>query len=178
MDQNPNTPDQSTQNDNPNQPSDKGSKRWWVWPLIIILAALALNAYQKYRQNAAPTGPGIPWLKDYDQAILKAQQENKLLLVAFSSQGCPPCRRMKQNVYHHPDVLQAAQNFIPVYIDTDQYGILAIQFNIPGTPTFQIHDSSSQILHSFAGYHSPTEFIQQIQHVLPQTPPAANNETP
>ena len=170
MDQNQNNFEQSTLDKNGQSPHRQGSKRWWAWPIVILLCALGISAYQGYRQDSTPAndGPSIAWLNDYDTAVKLAQQENKTLLIAFSRHGCPACNQMKSNVYNDPGVLQVSQEFVAVYIDTDaaQNRSVVNRFGVEWLPTYVILQGDSQILHSFAGYNGPAEFISQLRSGL------------
>ncbi len=63
---------------------------------------------------------GIQGYFDYDEALAAAKAEGKPLLIDFTGHGCVNCRKMEENVWSDPAVLQRLkENFVMValYID-------------------------------------------------------------
>ncbi len=57
---------------------------------------------------------------DYDQAIAFARKENKPLFIDFTGHGCVNCRKMEQNVWSDPEVLQRLKDeyvVVAIYVD-------------------------------------------------------------
>lgn len=66
-------------------------------------------------------GPhGLMVFKDYQKALKYAQKSNKPLLIDFTGHGCVNCRRMEQNVWSSPGVLQHLKSsvvIVSLYVD-------------------------------------------------------------
>ncbi|MBN1436507.1 MAG: thioredoxin family protein [Sedimentisphaerales bacterium] len=167
MDQNQTNPEQlPTEDKTPSCCSScsSSSQRWWAWPLVIVVCAVLISTYKSCQQDRALSGPSIEWLHDYNTAVAQAQQENKPLLIVFSREGCPGCDQMKRRVYPHPDVLQASEAFVPVYVDTNvpENGWLIDHFRIEVIPTYVIQRGNT-VVRRFLGPISPDEFIEELQ---------------
>ena len=107
------------------------------------------------------------WMTDYDKAMEKAVAENKHVLLFFTgSDWCPPCKRIKQEVYTSEAFKQyAEEKFILLLADfpkrpenklsPDQESknkALARVFNPRGFPTSIILDKEGNELKRWVGY--------------------------
>ncbi len=65
--------------------------------------------------SAAPEN----WIQDYSAARIKAEKENRPMLVLFmGSDWCPACIRLERTVLSKADFRKyAEENFVPVYLD-------------------------------------------------------------
>jgi thiol:disulfide interchange protein DsbD len=63
---------------------------------------------------------GLNCAHDYEEGLAKARAENKPLLIDFTGYACVNCRRMEENVWSKPEVLQLMkENFIVVSLYVD-----------------------------------------------------------
>jgi thiol:disulfide interchange protein DsbD len=68
---------------------------------------------------------GIEPLRDYEQALALARQENKPLLIDFTGWACVNCRRMEENVWTDQKVLDLMKNkFVVVSLYVDERRLL------------------------------------------------------
>ncbi len=64
-------------------------------------------------------------LRDYEEALTLARQQNKPLLIDFTGWACVNCRRMEENVWTDPDVLALMKNkFVVVSLYVDERKVL------------------------------------------------------
>lgn len=59
-------------------------------------------------------------LRDYEEALALAKKENKPLLIDFTGWACVNCRRMEENVWTNPEVLDLMKNkyvVVSLYVD-------------------------------------------------------------
>lgn len=64
-------------------------------------------------------------LRDYEQALELARKENKPLLIDFTGWACVNCRRMEENVWTNPEVLELMKNkFVVVSLYVDERKVL------------------------------------------------------
>lgn len=64
-------------------------------------------------------------LRDYEEALALARKENKPLLIDFTGWACVNCRRMEENVWTNPEVLDLMKNkFVVVSLYVDERKIL------------------------------------------------------
>lgn len=58
------------------------------------------------------------WLKDYDEALKVSKEENKKVLVYFTgSDWCPPCIRLKRDLFDTEEFAELAQDYVLLYVD-------------------------------------------------------------
>lgn len=81
--------------------------------LIILLFPVLLSA-----QNDLKKTDTAKWLKNYDKAIKKAKKEDKNVLVYFTgSDWCPPCKKLKTDLFQSPAFAAISKDYILLYID-------------------------------------------------------------
>jgi thiol:disulfide interchange protein len=65
-------------------------------------------------------GEQLEWMTNrYQDALAKARQENKLVLVSFTGYACTNCHWMKANMFTRPEVASAMRDFVLVELYTD-----------------------------------------------------------
>jgi thioredoxin-related protein len=122
------------------------------------------------------------WLTDYDTAMAQATNENKHVLVFFTgSDWCPPCKRIKKNLYNSDTFKEyAKENLVLVIADFPKRKenklspeqeaknrALAKVFNPRGFPTTIILDTSGDELNRWVGYDpaGAESYIQQFKEI-------------
>jgi YHS domain-containing protein/thiol-disulfide isomerase/thioredoxin len=109
---------------------------------------------------------GIPWLDSVPEAQRIARQEQRLLLIHFYSDTCPPCRKLDQVVFTNPEVHRAmAANYIPVKINGDRSRSTATQFQVDRWPTDVIADHQGRVLYKTVSPQDPARYIQLLNAV-------------
>jgi thioredoxin-related protein len=115
--------------------------------------------------GAATATAGSDWLKDYDQAMTKAKEEGKILLVKFhGSDWCPPCIKLDKEVLATSEFKSLADQAL-VLVDADfprkfklaenqqaHNEALARKFEIEAFPTVLIIDGEGKVLDKMVGY--------------------------
>jgi YHS domain-containing protein/thioredoxin-like negative regulator of GroEL len=90
---------------------------------------------------------GIQWLTDPAQAYGIAQREQRLVLLHFYSDSCPPCRMLEQQVFPDPQVAGAvARDYVPVKINTTQARDLVEYYRVRQVPTDVVLDTQGRVL--------------------------------
>jgi thiol:disulfide interchange protein len=98
---------------------------------LSLLSGLAPPTFYSYHADAQKKagGPhaecplGINCYHDFDEAVIAAKEQGKPLLVDFTGYGCVNCRKMEENVWNKPGVLEHLRdNYIVVslYVDDKQ----------------------------------------------------------
>jgi len=60
---------------------------------------------------------GLDWAHSYDQAVAKAKQEHKNIMVFIEATHCPYCDKMKEEVLSKEYMPHALEEFIPLILD-------------------------------------------------------------
>jgi len=89
----------------------------------------------------------IPWMSDVNGAIRLAQQTNRMVLVHFYTDACPPCRKLEKVVYSQPGIGQEiAKDFVPVKVNAEKSPKIAKAYGIDRWPQDVLLDSSGKKL--------------------------------
>lgn len=131
---------------------------WPLGPLDAYVPASNVNI-----AGLAPGAGGAKgqvWLKNqYKEALARAKQENKYVLVTFTGYACTNCHWMKANMFPRPEIASAIENMILVelYTDgTDQVSednskLEESTFNTVAIPFYALMDGDGKVIASFGG---------------------------
>jgi len=114
------------------------------------------------------TAGGLQWMKnDYQAALDRGRQENKLVLVTFTGYACTNCHWMKANMFPRPEIAEIAKDLILVELFTDGTDAASeenakledVKFASVSTPFYALLDADANVL-ATAGYtRSTQEFL-------------------
>jgi len=127
----------------------------------------------------AQTGEGalgeVHWiLNDYDGALVKARQQNKLVFIDFTGYTCTNCRWMEANMFSKPEVKQELLKFVTVRLYTDGKGEIydkqqkmqQDKFGTVALPLYAIVRSDGTSVVTFPGLtRNPAEFVQFLRNI-------------
>jgi thiol:disulfide interchange protein DsbD len=108
--------------------------------------------------GGATASAGPEWMKNqYREALEKARQENKLVLVSFTGYACTNCHWMKANIFPRPEVASALKDFVLVELYTDgtdaaseaNQKVEEQKFDTPAIPFYAILDPDEKVVASF-----------------------------
>lgn len=107
------------------------------------------------------------WLHSYDEAKIQAAQQNKLVMVMLSKEGCDACWYMENIVFEDSAVdALLKKNFVPVYLDIHE-DTIPEQFKFIGTPAFYFTDAAGKkIGYGLNGASNVKDFTGKINAVL------------
>ncbi len=113
------------------------------------------------KENTAPGKTGIVWLKDEGLALSQAKSQRKPMMIDFTADWCPVCKRLEHETFSDPSVIEASKRFICVRIDcTDtndpEIRKLWSKYNVVGLPTIAFLDSHGNLKPE----QSVTEFVK------------------
>jgi thiol:disulfide interchange protein DsbD len=101
----------------------------------------------------------------YQQALAKAREEGKPVLLSFTGYACTNCHWMKANMFPRTQIAEALSNFVLVELYTDgtdepseaNQRILSDQFSTSAIPFYAIVGADGKVIASFAGLTRSTE---------------------
>ncbi len=118
-------------------------------------------------------GTGLAWMKDqYREALDRARQEKKLVLVTFTGYACTNCHWMKANMFPRPEILAEAKNMVLVELYTDgtdrsseeNSTLEETKFQTFTTPLYVLLDANENIVAKFAGStRDAAEFLKFLK---------------
>lgn len=138
---------------------------------VLLLALVGLSAYfinvelQSYFGRQALANTGLPILT-IDQAMKKAQLENKQILVDVSAIWCPNCRRLDREIFSNElvkTILNEKFVFVRLEYESDEGTNFLEKHNANGFPTLWILDNTGKTIKQLGITFAPDEFIKQLQ---------------
>jgi YHS domain-containing protein/thiol-disulfide isomerase/thioredoxin len=112
-------------------------------------------------------GPGaIRWEPDFETAMQKGGQQNRLVLIHFWNDGCPPCESVERNVFPDPQVAQAINtHYVAVKVHAGRRADLAQKFGIHAWPTdIVLTPNGFKVGQSISPQH-PGQYMQMVQQI-------------
>ncbi len=97
----------------------------WIRPALVLLLVGILSAPLGAEPEYKNMGPDIfdrqaKAEEQVDQALARARQENKRVVLLFGANWCPWCRRLHQAFTEAPALRRALQrDFVLVYVDAN-----------------------------------------------------------
>jgi thioredoxin-related protein/YHS domain-containing protein len=127
----------------------------------------------------------IPWVTDLQTARQLAQQQRRLVLLHFWTEGCMPCQRLEHHVFNQPELIRAiSTGYVPVKINAQHSARLADYYRIASVPTDIIVDASGKELYRSTSPQDPNRYIAMLDSVKAhnsvgfQTPPPQPHAMP
>lgn len=107
------------------------------------------------------------WAMTFEDAVMKAEKENKKILVEMVMEFCPFCEQVDKYILSRSEVQMVLNNhFIFVKLDINKDEIPE-HLTSRMTPTFYfLNTKGENILHEMKGAPSKSEFLNQLQYVI------------
>ncbi|MBN2768354.1 MAG: DUF255 domain-containing protein [Campylobacterales bacterium] len=101
----------------------------------------------------------LHWNATLDDAISKAQIEDKIIMVFVESEYCRWCKKMKNRTFVNPKVSQQLARIEIVKVMRDDYETLQSFPYIKGVPTMFFITPNKKIIGQIVGYVNATDFL-------------------
>jgi thiol:disulfide interchange protein DsbD len=120
---------------------------------------LASESPAAVARRGGPAG-GLEWTKnDFETALARARQNNRLVLVSFTGYACTNCHWMKANMFTRPEVAAEMKDFVLVELYTDgtdaaseaNQKLQETKFGTVAIPFYAIFDADGRVVATFAG---------------------------
>jgi len=135
--------------------------------ILFFFTAFADNGYAKSPQVEEH---GIQFLNlSWDEALQKAQAENKLIFVDFYAEWCGRCKRLKENTFPDPEVgALFNEMFINLAFDIEKADgkALAEQYNVRRHPTLLFVNGKGEVVEQATGFQNTQRLIRLGQSAL------------
>jgi thiol:disulfide interchange protein DsbD len=133
---------------------------------------------------AGQPGGELPWImNDYQQALARAKQEQKLVFIDFTGYTCTNCRWMEANMFTRPEVQHELRRYVLVRLYTDGEGemferqqhLQQAMYRTVALPFYAVVDPSGQPVVDFPGLtRDPAEFVEFLKQAQGRTPAAVH----
>lgn len=133
-----------------------------VYQLLILSSLLVVSP--------ALRSQGIEFFHGtWEEALLKAKEEDKLIFVDAFAQWCGPCKRMAASTFPDPEVgALFNQHFLSLKIDMEQGMGLEFRkkFPVNAYPTLFFIDQDQKLIQQSVGAKAPADLIALAQGIL------------
>jgi len=117
-------------------------------------------------QETTPRPPVPTDLEPLASALREAEQKHKPLLIEFRANWCTPCKRMEQETFRDPTVVDLLSLYVVLTIDTDEHIELAEAFGIVGIPDIRLQSLNGQRHKQLQGFQTANAIIPELQMFL------------
>lgn len=151
-------------------------------PALLVAVLVAFVSYQNVADAATGSdGDKAAWMTDYVAAKQAAKQQGKPMLLEFTgSDWCPPCMRMKKEVFSQaPFIDYSAEKLVLVKLDFPrrkaqsdelkaQNETLAKQYGVRGFPTVILVSPDGDVLNSEVGFRpgGAESYVEHLEGIL------------
>jgi thiol:disulfide interchange protein DsbD len=122
--------------------------------LLALVAAVCVSA------SAEEEADG--WRHSYDEGIAAAKAENKPVLLDFTAEWCVWCRKMEEDVFTDPSVIQSLEDFVCIRVDTEADPRVALAYQVRSLPRFVILNTFGEVTVDRTGYMPTEVFLEAL----------------
>jgi len=111
----------------------------------------------------------LQWTDSFPAAIKKAKNENKVIMIDFSSDRCGWCKKLEETTYQDSNVINFLNdNVIPTKINSSlsENKSITNSYNISGFPTTIFINPDSSEIDRIIGYLPAEQFIKKANFIL------------
>ena len=137
---------------------------------LLIIALLIVGCNNQVREDSHN---GIKWRSNLDSAFAIASNSNKLIMIDFMAEWCPPCKEMDKKTFSNTNIIKKSNEFIPVRIDVDKQKNIAEEYNGNarkyggiGIPNILFIDKEKKIIRHIVGFHDVDQLMEIMDSVL------------
>ena len=137
---------------------------------LLLIALLVVGCEPKDSENISS---GIKWGNNLDSAFDIASKSNKLIMIDFMAEWCPPCKEMDKITFSNTNIIKKSNEFIPVRIDVDKHKDIAEEYNGNarkyggiGIPNILFLDKEKNIIRQIVGFHNVDQLMGVMDSVL------------
>ena len=137
---------------------------------LLIILLLIVGCEEKISENSLN---GIKWGNNLHSAFTTASTSDKLIMIDFMAEWCPPCKKMNKETFSNIDIINKSNEFIPIRIDVDKQKDIAEEYNGNarkyggiGIPNILFLDKENNIIHQIVGFHNVDQLMGVMDSVL------------
>jgi thiol:disulfide interchange protein len=133
---------------------------------VVIPAVLGVLSCSKEGKEEAGAGAGIDWLTTYEEAMAKAKDKNRPVMIDFYTDWCSWCKQLDRTTYVDPSVVKKSGQFVSLKIDADDQRPLAARYKIGAFPTILFINPDGMEIHRVVGFRPGPDFVREMDTAL------------
>lgn len=121
---------------------------------------------------AAADGPAahfnkpIAWQRSFETGAALAKQQNKNIMIDFSTSWCGWCTKLDEETFCDPKVRAWVNKyFVAVKIDGDKDKVLQPKYGVRGYPNIVFTDAEGNKLHQIRGFLPAASFLAELKKI-------------
>ena len=115
---------------------------------------------------AADLAGPVHWQTSPKTALDTARQQNRPILMYFTTDYCGFCRQLDRNTWSNGAVAQTTNTlFIPLQVDGERFDHLAELLKVRGFPTTVVISPEGKELGRITGYVAPDKMLPRLQEL-------------
>ena len=137
---------------------------------LLLIILLVVGCEEQVREDSHN---GIQWMSNLDSAFSIASNSNKIIMIDFMAEWCPPCKKMDKNTFSNTNIINKSNEFITVRIDVDKQQNIAEQYNGNarkyggiGIPNILFLDKEKKNIRHIVGFHDVDQLLGIMDSVL------------
>lgn len=121
---------------------------------ILTLSILTISLF----------GQEVDWSNSWNDALKKAEAENKLIMLMVTQEHCRACEFMKYATFSKDSVIDEVNRYyVPIMLDINE---LPDNLKVDGTPTIRFYTpAGKKIRYKLVGGINYKEFLPKIQQL-------------
>ena len=140
--------------------------------LLIMVLLIGIGAANCSLLNGGTGESKVNFLYDWNEALSRAQAENKPIMINFYTDTCPACEKLDSNTYSDEELGDFLNdNFVCLKSNTLKSNLYQNYSNIEYVPTIVFASPDGTEIDRMVGYRSASAFYQDAQEVLSQWEP-------
>lgn len=130
--------------------------------LILAVGVVILLATSPGEEHSSGEWKEAFQKLDYKQALVKAEEENKVIMMDFTTDWCGACRMLENDTFSKEKVKTFLKNkVVAIQVDADKSPALTSKYNVTGFPTMVFVNSTGDEVGRIKGYRDAGTFLDE-----------------
>ena len=115
----------------------------------------------------------IQWINNLDSAFVISSKSNKIIMIDFMAEWCPPCEKMDKETFSNVEIIKKSNEFIPVQINIEKQQDIANKYNGnarkyggKGIPNILFLDKNKNVINHIVGFHDVNQLMGIMDSIL------------
>ncbi len=137
-----------------------------VMALAILAACSGVKSPRRPAASFEGAGDAFHNLS-LDEALNKARDDDKLVMVDFNATWCKPCRDLDNRTWKDPKVQAWLRDMtVAIKIDVDKHKDLARKYKAPPIPVLVFLKPDGTEVGRILGYREPVDFLMEANDLV------------